>query len=116
VTINSKWGYPAEKFSAARRMLLLPHPSGEAQSLASAFHECLRGLDRIPRDDLDANARAWVGTVERTMDDTGIEDPDGERGTWFVKAQGLTDQEKQQFSDAVDHLASWFDHHFYGLE
>ena len=62
-------------------MLMLPHPNGEAQSLAHAFHECLLGLRDVVRDDLDANARAWIATIERTMDTAGVEDPGGERGT-----------------------------------
>lgn len=39
-----KFGYSAEKFSDARRSLMLPHPQGEAQSIADAFFECDSGL------------------------------------------------------------------------
>jgi len=84
--------------------------------MAGAFLEIDLGLKRVPRDDLDANARAWVATVEETMDTTGIEDPDGVRGTWHVKAGRLTNGQKQQFSNAVDELANWFRRHLDGAE
>ena len=109
--INTKYGYPAEKLSAARHILMAPHPRGEATGYAGAFHECMLGLKDLPPKELDDNARSWVETIERTMDATGIEDRSG-RGTWTIKAEGLSIEEKQEFSDAVDQLAHWFDHRF----
>lgn len=118
MTRNATYGYPWEKLSAARRMLMLPHANGEAHALASAFQACSLGLDGawpIPRDELDRGARSWVATIERTMDMTGIEDPAG-RGTAIIKAEHLSHDDKQQFSEAVNDLADWLAHHYYGWE
>jgi hypothetical protein len=38
---SAKYRYPAEKLAAARRILMLPHPKGEADSLGVAFLECI---------------------------------------------------------------------------
>ena len=100
--------YPAEKFSTARRNLMLPHSRGEAESIAMAFHEMTLGLEDIEDEHLDDNARSWVRTIERLMDDEGIDDPAGE-GTWKLKAEKLSVDEKLELSHAVDELAHWFD-------
>ena len=105
---NPKWRYPAEKLSAARRNLMAPLPAGEAAAYASAFHECELGLHDVRADDLDDSARAWLRTIQQTMDTKGIEDRSG-RGTWHAKAERLTLEEKHAFSAAVDELAFWFD-------
>ena len=52
-----KFAYPAEKLSAARRILMIPHPRGEAESIANAFHECSLGLHDLKRNELDDKAR-----------------------------------------------------------
>lgn len=49
------------------------------------------------------------------MDTKGIDDPNG-RGTWYVKAEELSIEEKYEFSSAVDQLASWFNAKFMGLK
>ena len=94
---------------------MAPHPRGEAASYAGASHECMLGLKDLRPKDLDDNARSWVATIERTIDATGIEDRSG-RGTWTIKTEGLSIEEKQQFSDAVDELAHWLDHRFWERE
>jgi hypothetical protein len=100
--------YLAEKLSAARRNLMAPHPLGEAASFAGAFHECMLGLMDHGPEDFDDTSRPWYETIRRTMDTTGIQ-PSGERGTWEIKAEGLTVDEKLDFSGAVDELAYWSD-------
>lgn len=47
------------------------------------------------------------------MDTTGIDDPQG-RGTWFLKGERLTTEEKFRFAAAVDELAYWFHERFMG--
>ncbi len=111
IKMHASFRYAAEKLGAARRGLMLPHPKGEAESIAYAFHECLLGLKDIPRDDLDAGARSWVTSIERLMDTEGISDP-SERGTWKLKAESLTVDEKTELSRSVDELAEWFDRMF----
>jgi hypothetical protein len=101
--------YAAEKLSAARRTLMAPHPRGEAESYAGAFHECMLGLRDHGVGDFDDSARPWYETVVRTMDTKGIHDPDG-RGTWVMKAEQLSVDERVDFSSAVDELAYWCSH------
>lgn len=112
---SGHYGYPAEKFRTARRILMAPHPNGEADSFARAFHECDLGLRDVCSDDLDDNARSWVRTIRQTMDTTGIDDPQG-RGKWFIKAERLSIEEKSRFSSAVDELADWFHGRFMGRQ
>ena len=103
-----KYSYPAEKFSTARRCLMLPHTSGEAESIMHAFHECSLGLHDLDRDDLDENARDWVRKLEELMNTDGLNDP-SDRGLWKVKAEQLSNDEKIELSHVVDELAHWFD-------
>lgn len=102
------FAYAAEKFSTARRNLMLPHPKGEAQSIMHAFHECSLGLDDIDKSKLDENAATRVRKLEQLMDTSGLEDPD-EEGLWVVKARQLTIDEKIELSGLIDELAHWFD-------
>ncbi len=104
------FSYAAVRLSEARQALMAPHPLGEAASYTAAFHGCASVLDSvwpIPRDELDPQARAWVATIEGVMDTTGIEDPTG-RGTFAIRADQLTNDEKREFSAALDGLADWF--------
>lgn len=108
-----KFAYQAEKFSAACHSLMLPHPRGEAESIASAFHECSLGLHKLSDKELDDNARGWVTKLREFMDTTGIQDPAG-RGTWVIKAERLTVDQKLELSRTVAELAHWFDRQFWG--
>ncbi len=107
-----KYAYQAEKFSSARRTLMLPHPKGEAKSIADVFHECSLGLHNLDRGGLDDNARLWVIKLEELMDATGLADPTGV-GTWTVKAEQLTIDQMFELSRIVDELAHWFDRQFW---
>ena len=108
-----KFQYQAEKLSVARRALMLPHSRGEAHSIAEAFQACDLGFKDLRTDALDESPRRWVGRIQGLMDTTGIEDPQ-HHGTWLVKAQRLTTDQKLEMSRAVDELASWFDAQFWG--
>ena len=88
---------------------MLPHPKGEAESIALAFHECELGLMRLPLDELDQDARHWVEQLRGLMDTDGI--PESPRGTWFVKASQLTVDDQMTLSHVVDELAHWFARH-----
>lgn len=100
--------YAASKLSTARRILMLPHPQGEIDSIASAFHEISLGLHDIDRSALDESARGWVQILDEIMDTAGLSDP-GKVGLWTVKARTLNDLELLDFSMAVDELQHWFD-------
>jgi hypothetical protein len=49
------------------------------------------------------------------MDTAGIDDPN-DQGTWLLKAERLSLEEKAEFSEAVDSLADWFQRRFLGQE
>src|SRR5262249_36291878 len=105
--MHPSFSYAGEKLSTARRILMLPHPRGEAESLRSAFVECDLGLKNVPRSELDENARSWLDTIMGAMDTTGAKDQSD--GLWIVKAASMTIDEKIAFSKAVDELIWWFD-------
>jgi hypothetical protein len=104
--------YPVEKLSAARRILMLPHPNGEEESIISAFYECSLGLKKIDKDTLDDSQREWVVTLEKLMNTDGLEDHFG-KGLFRVKAEALTESEKFELSHVVNELATSFDREFF---
>ena len=100
--------YQTQKFAAARSALMLPHPNGEAESIAIAFHEIHHALHQFDRSRVnDGSAIKWLDVVDALMDATGIVDPDGQ-GLALLKARRLTTEEKFGLSKAVDELAHWF--------
>lgn len=106
-----EFSYPAEKFKAARTYLMLPHPKGEAASIASAFFECSLGISKIEPDEpdeLDDYARDSLGKLKELMNTLGLKDP-ADRGLHTIKAEKLTIEQRRELSSAVDELASWFD-------
>lgn len=112
---SGRWAYPAEKFATARRILMAPHPNGEADSFVAAFHECELGLRNVRVDDLDDDAQSWVSAINWTLATTGMEDTTG-RGTWPLKAESLGVEEKSRFASAVNGLADWFRDRFMSRE
>lgn len=97
--------YASEKFAAARRILMLPHPKGEATAVADAFHECSLGLHQLDRSKLDQNSLDWVNQLESLMDTKHVQ---GETGRWLAKAETFSIDEKLEISRLVDELAWWF--------
>ncbi|MFE8069794.1 hypothetical protein QQM79_01935 [Marinobacteraceae bacterium S3BR75-40.1] len=104
--------YQAEKLSEARRALMLPHSSGEEQSIADAFHVCSLGFKDIELPEkakhLDDSAKDWIKVIKGLMSTDGLTDDDG-KGLWAVKAATLSIDDKIQLSRCVDELAHWFD-------
>lgn len=98
------YGYAAEKFSAARRGLMLPHPAGVAESINLALHECRLGLRQFDPSNLDETAADWVRRLEELMNTNGIDDPGG-RGTMVIKAEGFSEAEMFEVSRLV--AMSW---------
>ena len=103
-----KYAYVSEKFAAARRNLMLPHPKGEPISIADAFAECSHGLHNINRGDFDDAASESVRKLEELIDGLGLDDPLG-RGLYTVKAERLSLDQKGELSREVDYLATWFE-------
>ena len=91
---------------------MLPHSRGEAESIAEAFEVCDRGFHHLNPDDLDDNARSWFKKITQLMDTSGLQDPD-RRGTWLVKAESLSVDQRIELSNAVDELAHWLDRAFW---
>jgi hypothetical protein len=102
-----KYVYQAETFSTARRTLMLPHPRGEQDSIARAFHECRLGLHDLDREGLDENARGRVKRLEELMATAGFSDPN-RVGAGAVKSSELSLEEKFELSRIIDELAYWF--------
>jgi len=102
-----KYVYQAETFSTARRTLMLPHPRGEQDSIARAFHECRLGLHDLDREGLDENARGRVKRLEELMATAGLSDPN-RVGAGVVKPSELSLEEKFELSRIIDELAYWF--------
>ena len=105
-----KYVYVSEKFAAARRDLMLPHPNGDTTAIVDAFAECSHGLHDINRDDFDNAARESVRKLEVLINGSGLDDPLG-RGLYTVKAERLSLDQKAELSREVDYLANWFDVH-----
>jgi hypothetical protein len=49
----------------------------------------------------------FLDVVERCLDTSGLEDSNN-RGLYWVKADALSVDERREFSNAVDELASYF--------
>ena len=107
-----RFTYSSEKLSQARRALMLPHTRGEAASIAEAFEVCDRGFHHLNHDDLDDNARSWVNKITQLIDTSGVQDA-GQRGTWLVKAESLSVDQRIELSNAIDELAHWLDRAFW---
>ena len=102
-----KFSYQLEKFSLARRALMLPHPDGEAASIVSAFFEISHALHQFDRSQVPDEVRDWLRKTESFMEVTGLADPANE-GLYKVRAGSLTTDEKLELSHLVDELAHWF--------
>jgi hypothetical protein len=103
-----KYAYVSEKFAAARRSLMLPHPNGDTTAIVDAFAECSHGLHNINRDDFDNAARESVRKLEELIDGSGLDDPLG-RGLYAVRAERLSLDQKTELSEVINYLATWFD-------
>lgn len=103
-----EFSFPAEKFKTARIHLMLPHPKGEAASIASAFAECAFGISKVDPADLDDYARELLSKLNALIDPVGLRDP-ADRGMYTIKAEKLSIEQRRELSLIVDELASWFD-------
>ena len=101
------FSYAAEKFASARSVLMLPHPQGEDQSIATAFFECRQGLDRFDRKFLDDSSSIWISQLDQLMTTDGLEDPHKD-GLFLIKARTLSIDDQLQLSHVIDELQSWF--------
>jgi hypothetical protein len=92
---------------------MAPHEFGEERSFASAFNFCTRALhDFDPVSTGSGEVEDWIYKVKRLMSTEGVEDTTGEGG-WLQRAREMTLDERREFSNAVDELASYFDREFW---
>lgn len=84
----------AEKLSAARRCLMLPHSHGIEQSISDAFRECGLAFHRMDESGLNDKSRQWVTTIKEFM---------------IVGAGSLSTNQQIELSRVVDELAHWFE-------
>ena len=87
---------------------MLPHPKGEAASIANAFAECAAGISKVDPADLDDYARELLTKLNALIDPVGLRDP-ADRGMYTIKAEKLSIEQRRELSSIVDELASWFD-------
>ena len=86
---------------------MLPHPHGEAKSIASAFIECSLGMMDLKTEDLGEGVRDWLGKLRDLMDTSDI--PEASAYELFeLKAKQMTDAQKIELAQIIDELASWF--------
>lgn len=111
-----RFGYQDEKLTQARSSLLAPHLKSEEQSFANAFELCSRAFFEFNVAEVeDEDAIEWIDTIKRLMNTSNMVDSTGE-GTYVHRARFMTEDEKYEFSKAVDELASWFNREFWSIE
>ena len=94
--------YLAEKFNASRRILMLPHPRGEAHAIADAFFElslALGHVDPAQHPESAQQLQRLKALIEGAGNDTGA---------WYAKAKGFSVDERREISSLIDFLASRF--------
>ena len=95
---------------------MLPHTSGEANSIMHAFHECTLGLAGIDKSELDDYARDCIRALDDFMDPREFSDADEAetKGSWVLKAETFTVDQKLELSRLIDSLAAWFKNQLHG--
>ncbi|MCF6363075.1 MAG: hypothetical protein L3J88_06975 [Gammaproteobacteria bacterium] len=92
----------AEKFNDARTCLMLPHPEGEAQSIADAFHDIELGLHEFDIADINEDIASHISLIKQLID----HNRDGK--TYQSIAESLTPHQKLELSRSVRELADHF--------
>jgi hypothetical protein len=90
--MNDHYKYPEQKFSQARRHLMLPPRGEEAQAISDACNECELGLNGLSLDDLENRARDHISKLTELIG----------------KKQKLSDADKQELCDEINYLAYYF--------
>lgn len=98
----------ASQFAAARRILMLPHPDGEAESVSRALHEVDTALENLDRSRLDEHAEKWLSELAVLMDYSDVVDEEG-KGRAYAKVRTFNIDNLSHLSQLVDDLQSWFD-------
>ena len=97
--MDNRYKYPEEKFSQARRYLMLPTRPKESATISQACSECLLGLSDVPLDDLDEKTQGHIAKLKELMG----------------KKQKLTAADKQELCEAINYLAYYFHDRWTGV-
>lgn len=98
----------SSQFAEARRILMLPHPHGEAESISRAFGEIDMGLENLDQSKLDESAKKWLAELVDLMNSKDIE-VNTEEGRYLSKAKTLGTDDLSTLSQLVDDLQYFFD-------
>ena len=105
----TKYGFAdqADRFSRARSALMAPHRNGEEESFIEAVIQCKQAFKffEVSRVE-DKDVRGWLETIQRFTDKTDAQKGSHEDLVQYIRAMDL--EEKCEFSNTVDELASWF--------
>jgi hypothetical protein len=91
--MNDRYKYPEEKFSQARRHLMLPPRGKEAMLISEACAECRLGLNNVSLDDLEQTARDHISKLMELME---------RKGSWKSEA------DKHELCESINYLAYYF--------
>jgi hypothetical protein len=92
LTMNDRYKYPEEKFSQARRHLMLPPLGEEAMVISEACAECGLGLNNVSLDDLEQTARDHISKLMELM----------------KRKDKLSEADKHELCDSINYLAYHF--------
>jgi hypothetical protein len=90
--MNDRYKYPEEKFSQARRHLMLPPRGKEVMVISEACNECELGLHNLSLDDLDSMARDYIFKLKELIE----------------RKQNLSDADKHHLCESINYLAYYF--------
>jgi hypothetical protein len=92
--MDHAYKYTEEKFSQARRHLMLPLRGKEGLAISQACSECSLALKNISHleDGLDERARAYISQLKELIEREKI----------------LSDTDKHVLCELIDHLAYYF--------
>ena len=90
--MNDRYKYPEEKFSQARRNLMLPPREKEALAISEACNECGLGLHDLSLDDLDDTARDYISRLTKLI----------------VRKETLSAADKHDLCESINYLAYYF--------
>lgn len=95
------YGYPMQKFSEARRCLMLPHPEGEIRAMVLAMYHSRIGLEHVPEGVLEEPAAKWALELGALIKREKGRDP-------CEIAEELSFDERLTLSGLIDQLADYF--------
>jgi HD-GYP domain-containing protein (c-di-GMP phosphodiesterase class II) len=98
--MDDRYKYAEEKFSQARRYLMLPPAGKEALVISEASHECGLGLRDVPLDDdFEYTARDRVSKLTELI----------------ARKDKLSADDKQELCDLINYLAYYFHDRWTGV-